>query len=150
MSYLGIALQRQIEQRRMSQSDLARHSGISRSYISRLLSGEFHELSDSNFVALLKVFGSDPQAQAGIVVARCQDTLAAARNAQVPGVSLVDITVKKTIPQSATCKPQSPEFDHVELNHEAERAFAWLRSQCPVNHELQKHLVGYAKLTGMP
>ena len=32
---------------------------------------------------------------------------------------------------------------------ETERAFAWLRSQCPVNADLEKHLVAYAKLMGM-
>ena len=41
------------------------------------------------------------------------------------------------------------EFPEVELSHETERAVAWLRSQCPVNPELEKHLVGYAKLTGL-
>ncbi|MGC3956659.1 MAG: helix-turn-helix domain-containing protein [Verrucomicrobiota bacterium] len=37
MSYLSIALQRRIERRQMNQSDLAKQSGISKSYISRLL-----------------------------------------------------------------------------------------------------------------
>jgi hypothetical protein len=35
------------------------------------------------------------------------------------------------------------------LAHETERAFEWLRSQCPINPELETHLVGYARLTGM-
>lgn len=36
MSYLSVALQRRLERRQMNQSDLAKLSGISRSYISRL------------------------------------------------------------------------------------------------------------------
>ncbi len=45
----------------------------------------------------------------------------------------------------------SSEFDfpEVHLSQETERAFAWLRSQCPLNPDLEKHLVGYAKLTGI-
>jgi len=37
----------------------------------------------------------------------------------------------------------------VQLPHEVERAFEWLRSQCPLNPDLQRHLLGYAKPTGM-
>ena len=39
--------------------------------------------------------------------------------------------------------------EHIKLSNQTERAFAWLRSQCPLNPDLEKHLVGYAKLTGM-
>jgi transcriptional regulator with XRE-family HTH domain len=136
MSYLSTALQRRAERRQLNQSDLAKLSGISRSYISRLFGGEARDLSDANFTALLKVFAADPQAQAELVAARCMDARVG------PGSELVEITVKKSNPQSA-------KFPDVELTAETERAFAWLRSQCPVNPDLEKHLIGYAKLTGM-
>jgi transcriptional regulator with XRE-family HTH domain len=139
MSYLSVALQRRIERRQLSQSDVAKLSGISKSYISRLFSGEFHELSDTNFTALLKVFTADPQAQAELVAARCMDARVG------PGSELVEIMVKKSGATAAAARP-APE---VELSAETERAFAWLRSQCPLNPDLEKHLVGYAKLTGM-
>ena len=140
MSYLSIALQRRLERRSMNQSDLAKSSGISRSYISRLLSGEFSELSDANFTSLLKVFAADPQAQAELVAARCMDARVG------PGSELVEISIKGHTPAKGE---KQKEFPNVELSHETERAFAWLRSQCPVNPDLEKHLVGYAKLTGL-
>jgi len=140
MSYLSIALQRRIERRQMNQSDLANQSGISKSYISRLFSGVAKELSDENFVAVLKVFAADPQAQAELVAARCMDVRVG------PGSELVEISVKG---RASAKSEKQHEFPEVELSHETERAFAWLRSQCPVNPELEKHLVGYAKLTGM-
>ena len=139
MSYLSVALQRRIERRQLSQSDVAKLSGISKSYISRLFSGGSHELSDDNFTALLKVFSADPQAQAELVAARCMDARVG------PGSELVEIMVKKSGTASAAARP-APE---IELSAETERAFAWLRSQCPLNPDLEKHLVGYAKLTGM-
>jgi transcriptional regulator with XRE-family HTH domain len=141
MSYLSIALQRQTERRRLNQSDLARGAGLSRSYISRLFSGESHELSDQNFAAVLKIFAADPLAQAELIAARCHDAKVAA--AGMPGADLVEIKVRGAAPI------QKPEFEEVQLSHETERAFAWLRSQCPVNPDLEKHLVGYARLTGM-
>lgn len=143
MSYLSVALQRRIERRQLSQSDVAKLSGISKSYISRLFSGEFQALSDENFVSLLNVFATDPQAQAELIAARCQDVLAGA--AGTPGSKLVEIMVKKSGATPAAARP-APD---VELSAETERAFAWLRSQCPLNPDLEKHLVGYAKLTGM-
>jgi transcriptional regulator with XRE-family HTH domain len=140
MSYLSIALQRRAEQRRLNQSDLAKQSGISRSYISRLYSGEFSELSDANFTSLLKVFAAEPQAQAELVAARCMDARVG------PGSELVEISVKGHTPAK---EAKQPEFPDVELSRETERAFAWLRSQCPLNPELEKHLVGYARMLGM-
>lgn len=140
MSYLSVALQRRVEHRQLNQSDLAKLSGISKSYISRLFSGEFQALSDENFTALLKVFSADPQAQAELVAARCMDARVG------PGSELVEIAVKTP---EARGKNQAPAFPSVELAHETERAFAWLRSQCPLNPDLEKHLIGYAKLTGM-
>jgi transcriptional regulator with XRE-family HTH domain len=139
MSYLSIALQRRAERRQLNQSDLAKLSGISKSYISRLFSGVSSELSDENFIAVLKVFAADPAAQAEIIAARCMDARVG------PGSELVEIMVKKSNPSPIASRP-APE---IELSAETERAFAWLRSQCPLNPDLEKHLVGYAKLTGM-
>lgn len=139
MSYLSIALQRRAERRQLNQSDLAKLSGISRSYISRLFSGVSSELSDDNFIAVLKVFAADPAAQAEIIAARCMDARVG------PSSELVEIMVKKSSP-SPTAARLAPE---IELSAETERALAWLRSQCPLNPDLEKHLVGYAKLTGM-
>ena len=147
MSYLSVALQRRIERRQLTQSDVAKLSGISKSYISRLFSGEFQALSDENFVALLNVFVTDATAQAELIAARCQDVLAGA--AGTPGSALVEIMVQKPSSNSQLAIPISREFPVVELSAETERAFAWLRSQCPLNPDLEKHLVGYAKLTGM-
>ena len=143
MSYLAIALQRRAERRQLNQSDLAKLSGISRSYISRLFSGVAQELSDDNFIAVLKVFAADPAAQAEIIAARCMDVRVG------PGSELVDIAVRVAAPKSATAERPAPEFPVVELSHDTERAFAWLRGQCPLNPELEKHLVGYARMLGM-
>jgi len=140
MSYFSIALQRRLERRSMNQSELAKFSGISRSYISRLLSGEFSELSDPNFTSLLKVFSADPQAQAELVAARCMDARVG------PGSELVEISITGHTPAKAA---KVTEFPEIELSHDTERAFAWLRSQCPVNPDLEKPLVGYAKMLGM-
>jgi transcriptional regulator with XRE-family HTH domain len=139
MSYLAIALQRQTERRRLNQSDIARGAGLSRSYISRLFSGEAHELSDQNFTAILEIFAADRLAQAELVAARCMDARVG------PGADLVEIKVKGDAPAE---KPEFG-FPQVHLSQETERAFAWLRSQCPLNPDLERHLVGYAKLTGM-
>ena len=87
MSYLSIALQRQTECRRINQSELARGSGLSKSYISRLFSGESHELSDDNFTTILQTFAADPHAQAELIAARCMDALAGAAGAPAPAWS---------------------------------------------------------------
>ena len=150
VSYLSIALQRCAERRQLNQSDLAKQSGISRSYISRLFSGVSSDLSDDNFVAVLKVFVADPAAQAEIIAARCMDVLAVARTARTPGAELVTIAVKSADVGTKSHALSGQDFPEVELSHETEKAFTWLRSQCPVNPDLEKHLVGYAKLTGMP
>ena len=143
MSYLSIALQRQTERRHLNQSDIARGAGLSRSYISRLFSGESHELSDQNFTAVLRFFSTDQVAQAELIAARCMDAKAGAAGA--PGADLVEIKVRTLGPaEKGEC-----EFPQVHLSQETERAFAWLRGQCPLNPDLEKHLVGYARLTGM-
>jgi hypothetical protein len=57
----------------------------------------------------------------------------------------VDIQIKNT------GKPEKREIElpQVHLSSETEKAFLWLRSQCPLNPDLEQHLVGYARLTGM-
>ena len=137
MSYFSVALQRQLDRRQLNQSELARRSGISRSFISRVMSGESQEMSDQNFIAILKVFAGDTPAQGELVAARCLDVRVG------PGAELVEIKVKSGPETEENKWPQ------VQLSEETERAFAWLRSQCPINRELEKHLVGYARLTGM-
>ena len=143
MSYLSIAIQRQLERHHMNQSELARGAGLSKSHISRLLSGASHDLSDENFAAILKTFPADQVAQAEVVAARCMDTLAGA--AGTPGADLVEIKVKA----AGQAEVRENEPPQVHLSQETERAFAWLRSQCPLNPDLEHHLVGYARLMGM-
>jgi transcriptional regulator with XRE-family HTH domain len=138
MSHLQHTLLRCAERRGWNQSDLARQSGISRSYISRLCSGEAHELSDANFVAILNAFAPDSAAQADLIAARCQDVRIG------PGAELVDVLVRRK-PGSG----QNDGPDGARLTPETERAFAWLRSQCPLNPALEQHILGYAKLMGM-
>ena len=149
MSYFSTALQRCAERRQLNQSDLAKRSGVSNSHISRLYNGESRDLSDANFIGLLSAFAADPVAQAEIIAARCQDVLTVARAARTPGSELVDIAVRVPTPHSALPTPPSAEFPVVELSATTERAFTWLRSQCPLNPDLERHLVGYARLIGM-
>src|SRR5438045_3946670 len=124
--------------------DLAKESGLSRSYISRLLSGDHADLSDKNLNSILTVFNTDKRAQAELVAARCMDAKTGAAGTQ--GFDLVEIRIKDA-GKADHREPELPEKIH--LSEETERAFAWLRSQCPLNSDLEKHLVGYAKLTGM-
>ena len=144
MSFLSTTLQRRAEIRRLNQADIAKQSGISRSFVSRLFTGEFTDMSDENFTALLNVFVADSQAQAEIIAARCMDTIATAREARVPGAALVEVVVKK-----ADATDNTPAAPVVRLSAETERAFAWLRGQCPLNPDLERHLIGYARLMGM-
>ncbi len=140
MSYLSIALQRQAERRHLKQADLARVSGLSSSYVSRLVTGGSHELSDENFTALLKIFAPDTLAQAELVAARCLDARVG------PGSDLVEVRVKTP---AKTVQAESDVQEQIHLSPETERAFAFLRAQCPLSSELEKHLVGYARLLGM-
>jgi transcriptional regulator with XRE-family HTH domain len=128
------------------QMELAKLSGLSRSYINRLLTGDHADLSDDNFVAILKVFSADKRAQAELIAARCMDARKGADAAGMPGAELVEISIKHS-GRAGDAEVELPEKIH--LSKETERAFAWLRSQCPLNSDLEKHLIGYAKLTGM-
>lgn len=139
MSYFSTALNRLAERNGFRQADVARQSGLSRSHVSRLFTGDQKAIYDKDMAAILRVFQNDPRDQAELIAARCMDVRTG------PGAELVEITIKA----QARARTDSPEFAKVELSHETERAFAWLRSQCPINRDLEKHLVGYARLTGM-
>jgi transcriptional regulator with XRE-family HTH domain len=140
MSYFSTALTRITDRNQLRQADVVRDSGLTRSHLSRLFSGEQRTITDEDLIALLKAF-RDKRDQAEIIAARCMDVRVG------PAAGLVEIGIK-----AASAGPRAGkqnEFPEVELSHETERAFAWLRSQCPLNPDLEKHLVGYAKLTGM-
>ena len=139
MSYFRVALQRAMEGRRLSQAELARHAGLSRSYVSRLFSGDEAALTDENMTALLTVFSANRHTQAELVAARCMDARVG------PGSESVEVKVKN----AESGGNRQPEAQQIQLGEETERAFAWLRAQCPVNSDLEKHIIGYAKLTGM-
>ncbi len=141
MSYFSTALNRISERNAFKQADIARESGLSRSHVSRLFKGDQKTIYDTDMAAILRVFHRDPREQAELIAARCMDVRTG------PGAELVEITIKG---QAKTGRDTSAsEFEKVELSHETERAFAWLRSQCPINPDLEKHLLGYARLTGM-
>jgi transcriptional regulator with XRE-family HTH domain len=139
MSYFSTALTRLAEQHEIKQADICRESGLSRAHVSRLFAGDQSGLSDENFIAVLKAFSRHKQAQAELVAARCMDARIG------PGAELVAIEIKGANER----RVKHGALPQVDLSAETERAFAWLRSQCPLNPELAKHLVGYAKLTGM-
>jgi transcriptional regulator with XRE-family HTH domain len=141
MSYFSTALNRLSERNGFKQADVARESGLSRSHVSRLFTGDQKALYDSDMAAILRVFHKDPRDQAELIAARCMDVRIG------PGADLVEITIRGLTKTSGHAS--AIEFENVELSHETERAFAWLRSQCPINPDLEKHLVGYARLTGM-
>jgi predicted XRE-type DNA-binding protein len=141
MSYLSIALTRAAEQAQIKQLDICRISGLTRSHVSRVMSGEQTAVYDDDFLALLRAFQRPHQTE--LILARCLDAKACA--AGMAAADLVEIKLKAPprTPAATAAPPQVP------LSQETERAFAWLRSQCPLNPELEQHLVGYAKLTGM-
>src|SRR5947208_3740669 len=89
MSYFRVALQRAIEERRLNQAELAREAGLSRSYVSRLFSGEDAALTDESMTALLKVFSANQRTQAELAAARCMDARVG------PGSELVRISVER-------------------------------------------------------
>ena len=141
MSYFSTALNRLSERHGFKQADIARESGLSRSHVSRLFNGDQKAIYDSDMAAILRVFRNEPRDQAELIAARCMDVRTG------PGAELVEITIKRQS-GAGNITPIS-EFPNVELRHETERAIAWLRSRCPVNPDLEKHLVSYARLTGM-
>ncbi|MBK7998093.1 MAG: helix-turn-helix domain-containing protein [Verrucomicrobia bacterium] len=141
MSYLSTALKRISERHGLKQADVVRESGLTRSHVSRLFTGDQRWIYDADMAAILHVFRKYPGEQSELVAARCLDV----RNG--PGSDRVTITIEGE--ESSRRSGRAAGGDHVELSHETERALAWLRSQCPLNADLEKHLVGYARLTGM-
>jgi transcriptional regulator with XRE-family HTH domain len=139
MSYFSTALKRIAERNELKQADIVRESGLTRSHVSRLFTGDQKQVYDADMAAILRVFRRNPRDQAELVAARCMDVRTG------PGAELVEIAVKSDGQHSERAR----EIQDVELSHETERAFAWLRSQCPINADLERHLVGYARLTGM-
>ena len=141
MSYLSTALRRIAERNALKQADIVRESWLTRSHVSRLFKGDQKMVYDADVTAILHVFRRNPRDQAELVAARCMDVRTG------PGAELVEITIKSE--GQAQRSGREREIQDVELSHETERAFAWLRSQCPVNPDLEKHLVGYARMLGM-
>ncbi len=141
MSYFSTALKRIAEKNELRQADIVRESGLTRSHVSRLFKGDQKMVYDVDMSAILRVFHGHPHDQAELVAARCMDVRTG------PGAELVEITIKSE--GQAQRGGRERHIEEVELSHETERAFAWLRSQCPINAGLEKHLVGYARLTGM-
>jgi len=139
MSYFSTALKRIAERNELKQADIVRESGLTRSHVSRLFTGDQKLVYDADMAAILRVFRRNPRDQAELVAARCMDVRTG------PGADLVEITIKG----EEQAQHSGRDIRDVELSHETERAFAWLRSQCPINADLEKHLVGYARLTGM-
>ena len=139
MSYFSTALKRIAERNELKQADIVRESGLTRSHVSRLFTGDQKQVYDADMAAILRVFRRNPRDQAELVAARCMDVRTG------PGADLVEITIKG----EEQAQRSGRDIRDVELSHETERAFAWLRGQCPINPDLEKHLVGYARLTGM-
>jgi transcriptional regulator with XRE-family HTH domain len=141
MSHLSTALNRLTDRNGFKQADVVRETGLNKSVISRLFNAEKGTISDEDFLRLLQVFRKTPEEQGELIAARCMDARVG------PGAQLVDIQVARSADPSRREKNWG--YPEVHLSHDAERAFAWLRSQCPVNPELERHMIGFARLTGM-
>ena len=140
MIYVSTALNRLADKNGFKQADVVRESGLNKSFVSRLFNAEKLSLTDEDFLSLLKAFRRRPEEQAELIAARCMDARIG------PGSELVEIRVKHGVPSR---KERKFGYAEVELSHDGERALAWLRSQCPLNPEMERHLIGFAKLTGM-
>jgi predicted XRE-type DNA-binding protein len=142
MSYFSTALTRITERNQLRQADIVRDAGLTRSHVSRLFSGEQRTITDEDFVSLLKAY-RDKRDQAELTAARCMDVRVG------PAAALVEINV--TVPKAgdggAVAVRKDPD---VELSHETEEMFRWLRRQCPLSPAMEKHLLGFAKIMGMP
>ena len=141
MSYFSTALTRITERNQLRQADVVRDAGLTRSHVSRLFSGEQRTITDEDFVSLLKAY-RDKHDQAELIAARCMDVRVG------PAAALVEINVKTSTPGKATS--HGNELPDVELSHETEEMFRWLRRQCPLSPAMEKHLLGFAKMMGMP
>ena len=141
MSYFSTALTRITERNQLRQADVVRDSGLTRSHVSRLFSGEQRTITDEDFLSLLKAF-REKRDQAELIAARCMDYRVG------PGAAFVEIMVNLPKPgEGAVAVRKDPD---VELSHETEEMFRWLRRQCPLSPAMEKHLLGFAKMMGMP
>jgi len=113
---------------------------MNKSLVCRLFNGEKLRIADEDFVKVLTAFRRLPEEQAELIAARCMDARVG------PGAELVDIAVKKSAPANGE---RDFGFTVVELSHDGERAFAWLRGQCVLNVDLERHMIGLAKLRGL-
>lgn len=142
MSYFSTALTRITERNQLRQADIVRESGLTRSHISRLFSGEQRTITDEDFVSLLKAY-RDKRDQAELTAARCMDV----RIGPAAGLVEINVTVPKAGAAGAVAVRKEPD---VELSHETEEMFRWLRRQCPLTPAMEKHLLSFAKMMGMP
>lgn len=140
MSYVSTALNRLADKNGFKQADIVRESDLNKSFVSRLFNAEKLSVTDEDFLSLLKAFRRHPEEQAELIAARCMDARIG------PTAELVEIRVKHA---GSSRKERNFGYPEVELSHDGERALAWLRSQCPLNPEMERHLIGFAKLTGM-
>jgi len=88
MSYFSTALKRIAERNELKQADIVRESGLTRSHVSRLFTGDQKAVYDTDMAAILRVFRHNPSDQAELVAARCMDVRTG------PGAELVEITIK--------------------------------------------------------
>jgi transcriptional regulator with XRE-family HTH domain len=142
MSYFSTALTRITERNQLRQADVVRDSGLTRSHISRLFSGEQRTITDEDFISILKAY-RERRDQAELTAARCMDMRVG------PAAHLVDIAIN--LPQPGTeAAVAVPANTDVELSHETEEMFRWLRRQCPLSPAMEKHLLSFARMMGMP
>ena len=87
MSFFSTALTRIWDRNQLRQADVVRDSGLTRSHVSRLVSGEQRTITDEDFVSLLKAY-RDKRDQAELTAARCMDVRVG------PAAGLVEINVK--------------------------------------------------------
>ncbi len=141
MSYFSTAITRIAARNQLTQTEIARHAGLTQSHISRVFNGEHRTITNEDFVKLIGAF-KDMRDRAEIIAARCMDVRVGS------GADQVKIIVEGPARDTGKGAKQN-EFPEIELSHETERAIAYLRSQCPINPDLEKHLLGYARLMGM-
>lgn len=142
MSYFSTALTRITDRNQLRQADVVRDSGLTRSHVSRLFSGEQRTITDDDFISLLKAF-REKRDQAELIAARCMDVRVG------PAAHFVEIAVNLPKPGAEGTVAVRKDPD-VELSHETEEMFRWLRRQCPLSPAMEKHLLGFAKMMGMP
>lgn len=61
MSYFSTALKRIAERNELKQADIVRESGLTRSHVSRLFTGDQKAVYDTDMAAILRVFRQNPR-----------------------------------------------------------------------------------------